>query len=209
MATAIVGNKAVKAHDSVGTIYSTDLSEFISRIKQVNGTLAEAITSGQVKLVDSAIYSCKNLGGSTTVELMEAADQKKVGLRNLNKRQLEANTYMCLTGVQILMHKSDSSVAIDDLATAKFEMISEAIANGELEIKQGDKIIFPRNSMEIFKNANGTDRKPYTGYYKLESPKMLVPLTDIIPTVWLPSGVAADLDKYGIKIVLHGVRTNG
>ena len=64
-------------------------------------------------------------------------------------------------------------------------------------------IIFPRNSCEIFR-SEGTENKKYTGYYKLECPKMLVPLTDIVPTLWLPSGV-----NKAVKIVFHGVRTNG
>lgn len=196
----VVGNKVVSHHPAVGTKFSSDQVEFTSRISQLESGLASALTSGQIKLVDAILYSVKPLANSTTVELMEAADQKKVGLRNLNKRQLEANTYMLVTGIQIM---ASDETADDKLPTAEYAKISNDIANGELEIKQGDKIIFPRNSCEIFK-SEGTDEKKFVGYYKLECPKMLIPLTDIVPTLWLPSGV-----NKSVKIVFHGVRTNG
>lgn len=198
----MVGNKVVTHHSSVGTKHSSDLVEFTSRIGAISeSAVAQGIANGQLKLVDHIIYSAKQLGNSTTVELMEAADQKKVGFRNLNKRQLEANNYMLVTGIQILA--TEDEVAEDKMGTSEYKMIGADIANGELEIKQGDKIIFPRNSCEIFR-SEGTENKKYTGYYKLECPKMLVPLTDIVPTLWLPSGV-----NKAVKIVFHGVRTNG
>lgn len=205
MATAIVGNKAVKSHDSVGSILATDLSEFTSRMRQIEPNLAEALVNGQVKVVDSVIYSAKSLEASTTVELMEAADQKKVGFRNLNKRQLEANTYFLLTGIQLLV--GTKANASDPESSVSFSVMDDPkLFNGEFELKQGDKILFPRNSMEIFRAASGIDRKPFAGYYRLECPKMLIPLTDIVPTIWLPTQATANTV---VKIVLHGVRTNG
>ncbi len=202
----VVGNKLIKKHDTVGSINSTDHSEFVARLGQIDETLASAVASGTVKLVDSIIYSAKVLSGSTTVELMESADQKKVGLRNLNKRQLEANTYFLVTGIQLLMTSTLDSDNENPVPSSEYTYISSLIANGELEIKQGDKIIFPRNSCEIFL-TDGPDRKPYKGMYRLECPKMLIPLTDIVPTIWLPSGET--IPTVGLKIVFHGVRTNG
>ena len=42
------------------------------------------------------------------------------------------------------------------------------------------------------------------GMKRLENMKILVPLTDIVPTLWLPAAT-----KGAIKIVFKGVKNNG
>ena len=184
----------------VGTKIASGITEFAARLSKIDKELVKAIKSGSVQVVDYALYNCRNLGASTTVEAFQASDAKEVGLTNLNKRQLEANTYFLLTGIQIL--ESDAEIKSDeDLKSAKYNVIGELIANGEFELKVGDKVLVPRNSMELFRTPKDTDKRD--GYYELDCPKLISPLTDIVPWVYLPKAV-----NKGIKIVLYGVKTN-
>lgn len=189
--------KKVRRSGLVGTKISSAKSEFEARLNAIEATLRAAILGGTVNTVDSQIYSAKAIASSTQ-DLMESADAKTVGKTNINKRQLDANTYALITGVQLLQGDTTSKT----VEAAQYGIIDEKIANGELEIKNGDKTLFPRNSCEVFRTTGKTDC--LQGYYRLECPKMLVPLTDIIPTLWLASTPA----NTAAKIVLHGVRTN-
>lgn len=187
----------------VGTKISTGALEFAARLSKIDQPLANAIKSGSVQVVDFALYNCRDLGASTTVEAFQASDAKEVGITNLNKRQLEANTYFLLTGVQILESdaKIGSGTGEKTLKAAKYGVIGNTIANGEFELKVGDKVLIPRNSMEIFRTPEHSDK--LEGFFELECPKIITPLTDIVPWIYLPQGA-----NKGIKVVLHGVKTN-
>ncbi len=195
-------NKAAAGRISfVGTKIASGITEFAARLSKIDANLAKAIKSGTVQVVDYALYNVRNLGADTTVEAFQASDSKEVGITNLNKRQLEANTYFLVTGVQVL----ESATAIDNTHTLKnseFGVIAADVANGEFELKVGDKVLIPRNSMELFKTPANTDK--LVGYYELDCPKLISPLTDIVPWIYLP----ATTGNKALKIVLYGVKTN-
>lgn len=193
-------DKQVRKNPFVGSKISSGKAEFEARLSAIDQSLASCIKGGSVHTVDAVLYASRYLGSETTIELMQSADAKKVGETNINKRQLEANTYMLVTGVQVLM--ADEIKSQNDVKTAKWKTIDSSIANGEFELKCGDKVLIPRNSCEIFRTPDGYDG--LKGYHALECPKFLSPLTDIIPQIWLP---AAATDK-AVKVVFYGVRTN-
>ena len=199
----VIGGKLVKKHSSVGTYDSTAKVEFESRLALLDEAVAKAVVNGTLKIVDYEIYSTKCLNESTTVELMESADQKKVGLRNLNKRQLEANTYAGIQFIQVLYSETSDTEDKARVATDWKPISDTLLRNGELEIKQGDKIIYPRNSMVCF-CTTADAQHGLQGMKRLENMKILVPLTDIVPTLWLPAAT-----KGAIKIVFKGVKNNG
>lgn len=197
-------NKQVRRNIFVGSKLATGKAEFEARLAAIDTNLAAAIKAGSVHTVDSALYAVRHLESDTTVELMQAADAKKVGITNVNKRQLEANTYMLVTGIQLLEGTADKTDEAT-LQDVKWSMINDGIANGELEIKNGDKIIFPRNSCEMFRtNAEG-NTNGLAGYVALDCPKFLAPLTDVVPTLYLAKSQEG---KKAVKLVLYGTKSN-
>lgn len=185
----------------VGTKIASGITEFAARLSKIDQNLAQAIKSGTVQVVDYALYNARNLGTDTTVEAFQASDAKEVGITNLNKRQLEANTYFLVTGIQVLM--STAAITSENtLKSATYGVIDKSVANGEFELKVGDKVLVPRNSMEMFRTPAQSDKRE--GYYELDCPKLISPLTDIVPWIFLP----ASTSNKGLKIVLYGVKTN-
>ncbi len=187
---------------ATGTTISTAKQEFEARSKYIEANLYKALQNGTIQSVDFDIYATRHLESDTTIELMQSSDSKKVGITNVNDRKLEANTYAFITGIQILeasvKENSESSLMVAD-----YGVIDEVVANGEIELKNGDKILIPRSSMQRFRTT-GQGADGLNGYVKLECPKFILPLTDITPTLYLPKSV----EGKAIRLVLHGVKTN-
>ena len=78
---------------ATGTTLSTAKQEFEARAKYIEQNLYNALQKGTVQSVDFDIYATRALQQDTTIELMQSADSKKVGITNINDRKLEANTY--------------------------------------------------------------------------------------------------------------------
>lgn len=190
---------------ATGTTLSTAKQEFEARAKYIEQNLYNALQKGTVQSVDFDIYATRALQQDTTIELMQSADSKKVGITNINDRKLEANTYAFVTGIQILMAEVGENTEAS-LAKANYGQIDELMANGELELKNGDKILIPRSSMSRFRTTT-TPANGLIGYVKLECPKFLLPLTDITPTLYLPAAYPQN-KNIAVRIVLHGVKTN-
>lgn len=185
------------AFSACGTTIATAKQEFEARLGFIEPNLKNALMNGTVQSVDFDIYATRDLKSDTTIELMQSSDSKKVGITNINDRKLEANTYALITGVQLLSAEATG----DDMLTAKYDVISDIIANGEIELKSGDKVLIPRSSCQRFVTTGSDGLK---GYIKLECPKFLLPLTDIVPTLYLPKAAAGT----SVRLVLHGVKTN-
>ncbi len=198
--------KKVRRNPFVGTKFSSGKAEFEARIGAIEKNLASAVISGSVHTVDYLPYAVRHLAADTTVELMQSSDAKNVGITNVNKRQLEANTYALCTGIQLLEAKFEKSAPAEaEIKSASFGVISSEIANGELEVKNGDKILYPRSSCEVFRT---TDSESLQGYHALECPKFFIPLTDIVPTLYVPASTQGENKSKAIKIVFHCVKTN-
>lgn len=186
---------------ATGTTISTAKQEFEARSKYIEANLYKALQNGTIQSVDYDIYATRHLESDTTIELMQSSDSKKVGITNVNDRKLEANTYAFITGIQILEATCENTESA--LMSADYGVIDEIVANGEIEIKNGDKILVPRSSMQRFRTT-GQGADGLNGYVKLECPKFILPLTDITPTLYLPKSVT----NKAIRLVLHGVKTN-
>lgn len=194
---------------------ATAKQEFEARMSLLPEEIQTALKGQNLKLVDTVFYSAK-LIDTTTKDLMESKDSREVGVTNINKAQLDANNYTCITGVQLLVSEESAAVT-DEKASAKaanFVAIDEitaaahkAFVNGEIEIKNGDKILVPRMSLHAFTGAASFANNGKKGFYRLENPKMIVPLTNITPTIYLPAGFTID-NKIIAKIVFYGEKVN-
>lgn len=192
----------------IGTSFASASMEFAARLQQTANDVAQDLLNKKRDIYDYSMYVTRFLAADTTIELFKAADDKEVGLTNINSRQLEDKNYFLVTGIQLLAATSESALDSEQAAkafakTAEFKPISNVIANGEFELKLGEKSLLPRISCEVFRKG-ADDGKP-EGYYKLEAPKMLKPLTDITPWLFLPK---SQENKVVIKVVLYGVRNN-
>lgn len=189
--------------NACGTTISSAKQEFESRIAFLEPNIAKALKSGSVHSVDFDIYATRHLKSDTTVELMQSSDSKTVGLTNINDRKLEANTYAFITGISILQATVPVAAAdkADVQGVADYTNISAALAGGEFELRNGDKILIPRTSLQRFRTKGANEE---IGYMKLECPKFIAPMTDIVPQIWLPKAV----ENVAVRIVLHGVKTN-
>ena len=186
-------SKKVRRNPFIGTWFTRGKSEFEARMGKIDKAVADALINGVLHTVDYSMYATRYLGAETTVELMQSSDTKKVGITNVNNRKLEASTYAYLTGMQLLEATVSGSS-------------EEDIAGGELEIKQGDKILYPRSSNEVFRK-NGGD-KELMGYHAFDCAKIFIPMTDIIPTLYLPkaynlSGETPEHRAVRIKCICH------
>lgn len=200
----------------VGSKLATAKAVFASMMAQVESTVAEAIRSGAMQVVDYAMYAVRELKADTSIELLQSSDSKEVGITNLNDRKLDINNFVLITGIQLLeasFSKASASVTKDDLKKAAYGQISNVLANGELDIKMNDRVLLPRISCEVFKRGSQTyGDAALVGMMNWECPKMIQPLTEIVPTLWVP--VATEVTTSGsesckaVKFILHGVKTN-
>lgn len=200
--------KKVRRNPFIGTWFSRGKSEFEARMGKIDKAVAEAMIGGVLHTVDFSMYATRYLGADTTIELMQSSDTKKVGITNVNNRKLEASTYAFFTGMQLLA-ASPSADTEEAIKSAEYGKIDEVIAGGELEIKQGDKILYPRSSNEVFRK-NGGD-KNLTGYIAFDCAKIFIPMTDIIPTLYLPKAYnpsAETPEHKSVRIIFHGIKTN-
>lgn len=200
--------KKVRRNPFIGTKIASGKAEFEARMKTLDPNLAKAMIAGTIQSVDYALYAVRHLGADTTIELMQASDTQKVGLTNMNNRKLDANNYALVKGIQLLMSSEKVAATDSALQGATFGKINSTIANGDFELKQGDKTLIPRTSCEVF--CKGGDNS-LVGYYALECPKMLAPLTEIVPTLYVPVAVndsQTPANSTVAKIVFHCVKTN-
>lgn len=200
----------------IGSKLASAKAIFVSLLAQVEATVVEAIKSGAIQVVDYALYCVRALAADTSVELYQASDSKEVGITNINDRKLDVNNYLLITGVQLLeaVHTGSSAIEVftkDLMKKADYGQISALIANGELEIKMNDKVILPRISCEVFRRGSRQyGDSALVGFMPWECPKMVQPLTEIVPTLWLPASTEDSTAKTtkAVKLVLHGIKTN-
>ncbi len=189
----------------VGSKMATAKAEFEARLSQINATVAQAVLAGQMQSVDYALYVVRNLGSESTVDLFKSGDAEEVGLTNISQRQLEANTYLLVTHIQLLAATlaagENGDSAEDKLKKTAFAVIESDIANGEFELKSNATVLIPRVSNEVFRQPAGNGK--LAGDWQLECPKMLVPLTNIDAKIYTPFAT-----NKAVKLVLHGVKTH-
>lgn len=173
----------------------TAKAEFENRLHLLPASVVAMLQSGKMQLVDKQIYTARNIGASSNIELMSNADVSVVGSANINNRKLEAHQHFLLTGIIL-----QSGVNVDPKAAA-YDLPTQNIINGEFELQVGSTIVVPRTSCSVF---NTKETQSRVGYYKLENPKIIGPQTEIKPELWTS---AANAENTCVKIILVGVIT--
>lgn len=178
------------------------MDEYISKLPvEIQG----ALKNGSLKIVDSVIYDQKYLANDTTKELMEASDTTQAGITNVNNRKLEPLNYMVVTGIRLLSKTISPASAGNptdaEIAAAALDTAAVGILNGELDIVVAGKTALPRTSCRIFGNTDSHEGK---GYYQLESPFVIAPQAEIVPTLRVNAAVSSGNEV--VRIELLGAR---
>lgn len=193
----------VQNNPFVGTKIASAKLEMEAAMSILPADVQAGLNAGTLKMVDAIIYSAKALNADTTIELMEASDNKKEGITNLNNRKLEALNYFLLKGIRLQTATVSGSDPITDavIAAQNYDGIVPAVANGELEIIISGKTAYPRNSNKVF-DTNFTSVK---GLYTLECPRVVAPQSEIVPTLRLNAStggrVVTRIELLGVKII--------
>ena len=175
------------------------MDEYISKLPvEIQG----ALKNGSLKIVDSVIYDQKYLANDTTKELMEASDTTQAGITNVNNRKLEPLNYMVVTGIRLLSKTITPASAGNptdaEIAAAALDTAAVGILNGELDILVAGKTALPRTSCRIFGNTDSHEGK---GYYQLESPFVIAPQAEIVPTLRVNAAVSSGNEVVRIELI--------
>ena len=178
------------------------MDEYITKLPvEIQG----ALKNESLKIVDSVIYDQKYLANDTTKELMEASDTTQAGITNINNRKLEPLNYMVVTGIRLLSKTISPASAGNptdaEIAAAALDTAAVGILNGELDILVAGKTALPRTSCRIFGNTDSHEGK---GYYQLESPFVIAPQAEIVPTLRVNAAVSSGNEV--VRIELLGAR---
>jgi len=182
----------------------TSKGEFELRRQQLPADIQKALKEARMQTVDAAIYTIKSVKDRSDIDLMEASDDKKAGVTNINRAQLDNGKYFLLTDVVLeYAHGADAN----DNNPADFEFGQSAlpaqIINGTFEMTLGTKVIVPEISAGIFDDTDSTKRK---FQYKLANPKWLKPAMDITPKLNMTKAITG-VDNPAVKITLLGTMT--
>jgi len=136
---------------------------------------------------------------------MEASDTTQAGITNVNNRKLEPLNYMVVTGIRLLSKTISPASAGNptdaEIAAAALDTAAVGILNGELDILVAGKTALPRTSCRIFGNTDSHEGK---GYYQLESPFVIAPQAEIVPTLRVNAAVSSGNEV--VRIELLGAR---
>nr|WP_319401834.1 hypothetical protein [uncultured Carboxylicivirga sp.] len=185
----------------------TSKGQFELRRQQLPPEIQKALKDARMQTVDTAIYTIKSVKDKSDIDLMEASDDKKSGITNLNRAQLDSGKYFLLTDVVL---EYAHGAAADDTDPADFSFgqfaLPPQILNGTFEMTLGTKVIIPEISCAVFDDSDTTKRK---FLYKLANPKWLKPSMDITPKLNMPKAIN-NSDKVfnpAVKITLLGTIT--
>ena len=182
----------------------TSKGEFELRRQQLPADIQKALKEARMQTVDGAIYTIKSVKDRSDIDLMEASDDKKAGVTNINRAQLDNGKYFLLTDIVLeYAHGADAN----DNNPADFEFGQSALPaemiNGTFEMTLGTKVIVPEISTGVFDDTDSTKRK---FQYKLSNPKWLKPAMDITPKLNMTKAITG-VDNPAVKVTLLGTMT--
>lgn len=170
----------------------TAYAEAMARINLLPLPLQEALRSGMIMWRDHALYTSRQVGANIKSDLSVSSDTKVPGKCNYDRQRTEANTFFMVVGLRLLQGVADTVEACD------YNPLAGNQLNGELDIKIGSTDVI--QGMSLRKFASTDPRDP--GYYRLDAPFMIIPQTEIVPTITFP--VAGD-PELCIRLEFDGV----
>jgi len=184
------------------TKYMTGKAKFEKRISQIeNDDIRKGLASGLYTIADFEIYAIKP-ADSDTVDMFLPSDDRKSGVTNINKGQLNNREAMLVTHVtfQEGVCAAPTGVPTVDGGTVDFGKVTPNTANGDYNFKNGQKIFNERSGMAVFQIAESDGLR--NGEIELEVPKLIQESKDITFETKLPATPVAE--TY-FRIMLKGV----
>lgn len=169
----------------------TAYAEAMSRIDSLAPALVQAYGKSVIWR-DHTLYANIKVGAQIKSELCVSSDTKVVGLCNFDRRRLEANSPLMVVGVRLLQGVNEKPEACE------YAPLAGAQLNGEFELKIGSTDVL--QSLPLTKFNNTDPRNP--GYYRLDAPFIIIPQTEIVPTITF--AVAGDANLC-VRLELDGV----
>jgi hypothetical protein len=154
------------------------------------------VLSGRLQLVDEVIYSRRDLqGGFQELDLMQSADNKAVGVTNLDRQKIEANKWTLVTGFQLKTVTYHASTAPSIYGgTDQYGLAHPAVLNGEFEMEVGATVVVPNVSCAVFDTGWRTDVP--VGYWDGFDPVFITPNTEIKPKLKLAYALGTSTPLY-------------
>lgn len=160
----------------------TAYAEAMSRVETLPTALRAAL-GNRIVWRDHTLYAAIKVGAQIKTELCVSSDTKVVGRCNFDRRRLEANSYFLVAGLRLLQGVSEKP------EECEFKPLTGAQLNGEFELKMGTVDVL--QSLPLSKFISTDLGNP--GYYRLDAPFMIIPQTEIIPTITFSKAGDANL----------------
>jgi len=174
---------------------------FEKRLNQIPDEARRALIEGSQTTGDFWIFAVALAAGKNKIELFRSAMTNSDGVANIDRSHLPNNATMLVTSI-IMLSGVGAGATEADGAIVNFGKIHEIIANSTFTFRNGQKTFFENVSNTVFNHSGTAGLLP--GEYKLETPKIILPSTDITFDIKAPSGIVANTF---IKVVLGGVTT--
>ncbi len=165
---------------------------FLERMSKLPSSIQQALREGTAHTSSSPYYSTAEMKG-TSSELIRTSVPEEIGITNIDNGKLGKDRHLTLSGIQLLF----------DANSINGEFINPFPAdllNGEWELELKGKKIFVKEPIRKFTTGvMGYQTDIPFGYYKLDHPKQVEPMTSIEFNVKTANPV-----KGFLKVLLHG-----
>jgi hypothetical protein len=168
---------------------SQDRKNFMQRFSQFDKATQEGLKNGTLQLVDTTIYSMRNITAAGKVQIFKSDDDIVKYERNISKQKLEEGKPLLVTEIGFQF----SADAVDSVTGFKPVEFTAAIKRSELTLEYDNFKVFEAEPVGTFtaNDVNGYNvDKPY-GMRKLDNPKVFLPNKRIVFDIDTPASAGA------------------
>lgn len=153
----------------------TSRQELEQRFSQLPKEIREGLLAKRLQLADTRFYVVKDIAAKNSIDVFQGTDNKGVGLGNLANQKLEKDNWFIVFAIRMLY--AENAAANGGKDSADFTEIHPVVRNGEFELEAGNKKLIGLQENSCFDTRNRHDIP--TGYYRLESTKIIEPQVEI------------------------------
>jgi hypothetical protein len=136
--------------------------------------ILDGLLNKRLQLADTRFYVIKEISGKSNIDIFQGTDQKNVGIGNLANQKLEKDSWLLVYAIMVRYAALTGTLS---QLTADYGEIPALIRNGEWELEAGNKKLVAPMECSAF-DTRGRTNIP-TGFYKLDSTKIIEPQTEI------------------------------
>lgn len=189
---AAAANKIISGKKTPSGIGSR--AEMERKFQLLPKEIRDGLLKKRLQLADTRFYIVKDVATKSTIDMFQGTDNKNVGLGNIANQKLEKDNWFIISAIRMV-----SAVNADGKEKADFNLCPPEILNGEFELEAGQKKLVGLIDNDVF-DTRGRSNIP-TGYYKLESTKIIEPQVEIKMPVKFAAAAAANT---WLKVVFIG-----